>query len=173
MSFKILKVIFVILLLITLGEAGYYVYILKLGNSAQEMTQSGNQPSIFPQVTQTSLPTIQSLISSDTITYLQNMKYVKNKKIVVTIEESGYVDTIQIQPKGKATEIKLVDENGTMVTAIARDLEFWNANIFEKVANSDVPFRITDIKKGDLIMHSYQMNLTDNTDTHKFIVIPK
>ncbi len=185
--YKLLKILFVLLLFLTITEAGYYIYVLKYPikpaqnnpslapsiSSDQKIEQLRSSSSIVPQVTQTNLPTIQPLISSDSITYLQNMKFVKNKTIVVTIEESGYVDTIQLQPKGSATELKLVDENGTIISAISRDLEFWNKNLFKKIANSDVPFSITDLKKGDFIMHSYQMNITDNTDNHKYVVISK
>ncbi len=121
MSAKLLKISFVILLLVTLGELGYYVYTLNKSESSTKLanSQTGNRDSesILSQVgtTSSSQRPEDALLSQDTINFLMALKKNPNQKLHLKTETNGFVAGIDETTDKKAYILKIVDNQGKKV----------------------------------------------------------
>ncbi len=172
MSFKILKVIFVILLLITIGEAGYYFIILR------DPKSSVQNNSIPPNIT-TSLPTAiigetakqtylqdplaNAFIQSEPFQYINNSEVKEGQKFYITFDQAGIVGEIQYtNTDTNSAFIKLDTIAGEkIVKLILKD----NMKYYKEISDSGMTaIKLTDLKKGDSMILRIRENLLDSKD---------
>ena len=109
MSYKLLKVIFVILILVVIGEGGYYFYVLRTNTNGQPSINK--QVVISPQVPQQK-PTIQAGLGNGNFEpAIHPEMYDYFKKIIKDKNKEGSL-YLMIEDKGVLTDI---DKDGSLV----------------------------------------------------------
>jgi len=165
MSNKILKIVFVVLFLVVLGEVGYFFYY------------SHNQivPSVDTTKTKiTPIPTQRNgkeAINNETIEEMKNYNAGILKKSILQNTSSGKIVEIAtngINPKNNihfAIKIKLVGDNDETNTFYYNDDEI-KMIIINKTSDpiNKNPLTINDLKEGDLITINEALDMTKDPD---------
>lgn len=183
-SGKILKVVFVILLLVTIGELGYYVYVLK-GNPSKSMnTPSQNTSGSVPTQVENleAIPTsylstklngntvVERVINYDSTEYLKTVliptieasKAKSNQQFYILKVDKGIVGTIEFNPSTNLLMIQLVDEEGKEIETYHTPQRKIDKQKFLKKTNNDyLPITYEVIKKNDKITISSYFDLLD------------
>lgn len=159
MSAKILKVVFVILLLVTIGELGYYFYVLRLnplkginllGQITNDTTSTGL---IETQITSTPIPKLsleENFLNSSVFQYVQLKGQNEGQKITLTLEQSGFIGEVDLKEGQKMSpHFTIVDSNGIkIVTFIISD----TLNLFKIVKDEKIPITLNELKTGSRIV---------------------
>ncbi len=177
MSFKILKVIFIILLLITIGEAGYYVYVLRSGealNTNLATTQntssansksipSASEQSVSPPSVPLSALTTSEYIKSNIIPYLESRKKSDNQKFYFIEEIEGQIGVIDKDPSRQLTSVLIQDASGNKVIFLTFDLSKANTTqFFSSRSGKKIAITIDDIIKGENVRLTRRVDLLNN-----------
>lgn len=172
MSYKILKVIFVILLLITVGEAGYYVYILNInrGGFISNNNNISQNLTVLSQVTPT--PTVTDnnrLINQDILDFLATRKKNTGQKYYLTGEYDGYVGDFQ-EIEGEI-DFTIVDKTGNVLNRLSfkpQDLD----NIIYRVEDGKKSLiKLSDVKLGEKVHYEYKYDMKTKEETFKEITV--
>lgn len=159
-SSRLLKIIFVILLLVTLGELGYYVYLEKKDHQkAEEVVTSRTRAILVKEDLHPGekfVPLVQpktiEYFKNTFIPYLEKAVYSKHKKIYMFEEEEGFAGNVKFHEDLGRLEIEFVDKEGNHITSYYTKEEFIPYKRFNKMIDGvKTPINYTDIKKGDKI----------------------
>lgn len=186
--FRLLKVIFVILFLITIGEVGYYIYIWRGKDTSQSVANSSVNPPITSLVTQEIIeqpwckdasPTNQ--IDKSFMSKAAEIVKVEKKKLIkkayITVVYRGKVNTLQLDSSIKARVGNIDDfvlfqivnpDNGQKDYAISSPRDELKNSTFRIKKPSEDTFIVVAlddlskyIKLGDLIEAEVMMELGD------------
>jgi hypothetical protein len=173
-SAKLLKIVFVILLLVIFGELMYYLYIQfykekyaqKSGESTALIFQKNN-PSVAP----TNPPNIVGFIKRDTNQYIQKHFNRKNHKVYLTIEVNGYVKEVKDDPTKDWFYISIVDDKGELVSTEIIEKEDLNFHKFYREEKGQkLPIKYSEIKKGEKTNIKVKSNLIDNSNEIEYLL---
>lgn len=174
---KLLKIIFIILILVTLGEVGYYFIILNKGevNTKPTTSQTGNRDSqsIISQVGITSISQRpeDALISQETLDYLAWLKKNLNQKVHLKTETSGFVAGIDETTDKKAYILKIVDNQGKKVMNYVLDKQIEDDRNFYLVEGvKKTKITINDLKVNDRIIVEDEHELQNNIINISFLI---
>lgn len=150
-SARLLKIIFVILLLVTFGELGYYLYIqFSVKNNRED--NGGNKITVLNTVTSSpmaiseneignkvnkikigdnTLNTYGSLINS----FLNKFEQQKALTVVLDVEFEGIVGNVQRDSNGIATAFSVIDgENKQIIKyELSDSMKFWRSGTGKKL----------------------------------------
>ncbi|OGG15787.1 hypothetical protein A3D78_04770 [Candidatus Gottesmanbacteria bacterium RIFCSPHIGHO2_02_FULL_39_14] len=180
MSGRILKTIFVIIIFITLGEVGYYVYITF--NSAPSKSSKipffksnniSSSPTIEPIYKKSikSGQNLKPLLSDKSSEFLTNIypKYLKSKKqnnnhsIIITERINGIVGKIGFDNQENVYEISIVDDKGLILTAdFFNESNLRQAIYLKESEQGNTAIKFDQIKQGDKIEKTVKYDLTDD-----------
>jgi len=113
MSAKILKVVFVILLLVTIGELGYYVYVLKGNKSIDEKISQTREVELAPATA--SPGETEYLISEAALNYLKSRPKNKGSKYYLIGEEVGIIGEIRDDEEKGQFVFRIDDSEGNRI----------------------------------------------------------
>lgn len=161
-SYKILKIILVVFLLITLLEFGYYIFYLKKidGQKTEEVVNSRKTRATLVKEDlrpgEKFVPLIQprtiEYFKNTFIPYLEKAVYSGHKKIYMFEEEEGFAGNIKFHEDKRRLEIEFVDKEGNHVVSYYTKEAFIPYKRFNKMVDGvKTPISYTDIKKGDKI----------------------
>lgn len=157
MSYKLLKAIFVVLLVVTVFEAGYYFLVLnktKVTSDAPlapiERQALISQIQIEPSVTVS--PIEANILNSNTIRLIRGLDTNKNHKIYFVREQQGFVGEKSFSESDNLHMLKIVDENGEKIVMYFFAPEKLAAlKLFKIDGEKKSPILFSDINTGDKI----------------------
>ena len=168
MSAKLLKAVFVILLLVTIAEAGYYFYVLKKGNFQQKNNTANNsiQQMISSESANKDQENPQLKKFQESILIYQNL--VKNNtdgKVYFVMEQPGVINSISTKEEG--TFITINNYKGERIAefTINDKIKFYQIKNNEKIQISP-----QDLKINDKIIMRVEINMLTNKETVEFIL---
>lgn len=160
---KLLKILFVILLVVTVAEAGYYVYVIRINQYSDskkididEAAQNTPVPSLIvrPSPSGSANPLIKSssidFLKTEFIPYLSSIANNPAKSVSVLETYNGYVDLIKLDDPTHLLHIKVVDEKGENLISYTIPEQFIEVKRFYRVKNGvKTKIHYSDIKPGD------------------------
>lgn len=157
---KLLRIVFVILILVTLGELGYYFYILNAGKGRE-----GSQANQFASSRETSsilnnLQASETVIKADIIDFLRTRPKSENQKFYMTGEEKGYIGDITPDETNGAVQIRIVDKDGKKVINYVF-VRGKSPPFFKVVGEKKIVLTLDELKRGAAITHILKMDLSD------------
>lgn len=174
-SYRLIKIVFVVLVLLTLTEAGYYLYFMY--SSKDYKSSVNHDPSSAAQnmiltVTPSQVPdNIAALISKDTRRIIQNYLSKKNHSLYIIDEVSGYVKGLKEPGKEGYSYIEIADETGnTISTQIIENEDIPRYKFYSMVDNQKNPIKITDIRPGEKIITRVQTDLITDESIIEYII---
>lgn len=160
MSAKLLKISFVILLLVTAGELGYYFYILNAGKGRE-----GSQANQFASSRETrsilnNLQTSETVIKADIIDFLRTRPKSENQKFYMIGEEKGYIGNVIPDEINRTVQINIVDKDGNKVVnyVLSRSKSY---PLFMVTEGKKTAVTIDQLQKGFSITHTLKMDLSE------------
>lgn len=179
MSYKILKVIFVILLFVTIGEAGYYFFVLKYPKSSNQnnslqpsITASviPSAPSEAPKQTYSQDPLVSAFIKSEPFQSINNSEVKEGQKFYITFDQAGFIGDIQYTNTDQNSAfIKLDTKAGKkIIKLILRD----NMKYYKESSDSGMTsIKLSDLKMGNSVILRIREDLLDpSIKTTEFIL---
>lgn len=171
----LMKVLIVVLLVVTAGEALYYVYIVYSNNKMNIASQSGQLaalPSIAVQNPATSAGLLKAdrAVTAQTMTILDRRLNGTKKEFMPTAyvysELQGQIVSVTDQPfttiDGKTSYsvgFLVKSPSGATTHFTFTGSEASQMKVFLVNKNVETPINITDIKKGDMILIKHKVNL--------------
>ena len=157
---KLLKIVFIILILVTIGEVGYYFYIVKfksstdqIGSSSQvqsnQLDDSAAQPSLHPRAT---IKVEQKEFNERTEMIQEN---VLTSSVISDRFESEILalDTDGGVKDNFVYKVKLTLKVGEMgVDFLLNDSGFERVKVHQLSGNKEIPITFADLKPGDKII---------------------
>lgn len=111
-SYRLLKIIFVILLLITLGELGYYVYIQF---NREKYVQKDSSATL--KISQYSKDNLYNAVQTSAKQFIDRYRPNDSQKFTIVVEQYGYIKDIKYGPNSKSPSyIILGDEDGNIIS---------------------------------------------------------
>lgn len=174
MSARLLKISFVILLLVTVGELGYYFYILNAGKGA-EISQNGQIAS--SRETSSILSNVQTsetVIRGDTIDFLRTRPKSENQKFYMIGEEKGRIGNLIPDEVNKTVQVNIVDTNGNKVVNYVLS-QSKSYPLFMVIDGKKEGINVNQLQKGLLFSHKLKMDLSepDKILEEEFLVYEK
>ena len=178
---KLLKIVFIILVLVTAGELGFYFYIRK-GNQTQNIKNQDATPIQITPINYMGLGEDQDnpglLIKQSTINYLKNdfipsLEKIKSgiySKIYIVEEQVGVVG--QVYFDSFPIWIRINDEKGNEIATYHITQSRIDKQKFKKEiggVNSDISYK--EINVGDKINVLTYINLITYTDSYQDYII--
>lgn len=162
---KLLKILFVILLVVTVAEAGYYVYVLKVNSTSKSAQVLQTRQSTQEQSTPTSVtvspaatdPYIDTFLNTQSIQYMRNFGRRDNQSLYLSFEQTGWVKNIHnATTTDTSAGFTLVDESDTKIITLVHTptLKYIKVNGLTRT-----PIVFSDIKEGYKIILRYQDDL--------------
>jgi hypothetical protein len=179
---KLLKILFVILLIITVSEAGYYLYIYQVNQSSNiSSNKIGNFTINVPTL---AIPTkevfpakpnepIETLLAKGRIEQLGSVKFYNHEnqnngfKFYLTTEQTANVSTIQDQGNG-SLKLTLVDDTGAVITGLIIDKRLTVYKLINGIRN---PASIYDIKIGSGVIYVIKSNILIKEKSNEELVL--
>jgi len=164
---KVLIIIFFVLLVITLGEIGYYFFYQPVNKSASTTNQS---PSPTPQTISSEK---NQAINKDTLDNLLFLKKGIVKSSLLTTEYQGSI--IEIDDKGGTNsagqfeyklKIKIKSDSGDTNSFYYNDSEINKIKVFYLDKDQKTPYFLNKLKVGDKILIKDIYNLLENIDNN-------
>ncbi len=155
---KLLKVVFVILILVTFAELSYYLYILKiessgkLANSQPVSSRELESNLLQAQSTFSTQRPENALLSEDNLLYLSQL--VKNpfQKLLLRTETDGYVGGIDEINDKKFRILKIVDSEGKkIINYVLNKKRGDDRHFYLVVGDKKTEISIEDLKVNDKI----------------------
>lgn len=165
MSAKLLKISFVILLLVTLGELGYYFYVSQK-NKVEVSSTDQNRLVQISQSVQNEKYEGSPLINETLIGYLRSRKQTNNQKFYLTEEAFGHISDL-FESQGEQG-IVIVDDNNKRVITVTHDDKM---KYFRKVGDNQVSMSRKDMKVGDKILFKSYTDLVTNIEISAEVII--
>lgn len=180
---KLLKIVFVILIVVTIAELGYYIYLQKKNTSIDTNRQqevpsntTPTQSTTTPPLVETQAPTTELLLTNFTNTAaFQYADFIKNKNdqnLYLVFEQSGFVKDIDYgETEGSTPRFTVVDAKGDkIVTHVYKpDMKF-----YKEVAEEKQLINFKDIKDGNRIVIRIQDDLiTSQNIVTEYIIYEK
>jgi len=174
---KLLKVIFIVLVLVTIGELGYYFYIK--GNSREKsntptpnitisQAQSDTGP---PSPSATRHPLEESFASSGIFEYINRKGQNDGQKLKIIFEQHGRVGEVALTQVGKSSpHFTIVDERGKKIaTFVISD----TLRLYSFEGEKKIPFTVTNLKSGDKIVFRIENDLVSSKElSEEFLIYP-
>ena len=190
-SIKLLKTIFIILLLGIISELFYYVYIQssvknnyqpEIRNTAVKSTKQISNDELINSVDNCTLgkmlyksiktekSSTDALIDTKTIEYLKTFKKNNNQKVTLVLEIKGNIGDI-IYHEGGYALLKLVDNEGKNITDVSIRVNENKPIFFSIINNKKLPLSLKEIKKGDRVIYKSQIDMSNTqVSNYEFIV---
>lgn len=157
MSYKILKVIFVILLLVTIGEAGYYIIVLKNPMNTNDLSAVKLPDNL--------IPTPSVVIISDVLDSLRLNRYKPGRTFYLIQEITGIVgEAKEAQDQyGPFISITINDRNNNKISSIFyKPAEIGKVRFVKMSGDKETDITYKDLKAGDKISFYDKTNLSDD-----------
>lgn len=166
MSFKILKVIFVILLLVAIGEGGYYFIVLRIPKK-KEMTEAvlvsnNTSPATIPAETESLNkiyePSIEDLIANSNILKTAKRWGIREgQSFTIILEQKGVVTNVRyVKEKKIEPSFTVADNSGTRLFTLLYNP---NVKLYSTLTETKKQIGLADLKTGDKIIIKYEVNL--------------
>lgn len=174
---KLLKVIFVILVLVTIGEVGYYFYILKgntLGiNIPWQKTgvspipiESGTTSNPIP-----SYPQRKELSLSEVFDFFSQYKLNKGQDVFIVVENKGRLGKVEMINEGKRLAIEILSDDGQILNSFAHKIEDAQYLFYKQSDNTRTALQISELKVGDQVTEIHKINAFDpKTRTVEYLI---
>ena len=176
-SAKILKIVFVILLLVTVGELAYYVYI-QFSIKNDQVSKNQNTAAIVPkdllqgttseekQSAITFKRPTDALLSEQNLLFLGKMAKNSNQKLYLKTITTGLIGGINESSDGKNLIVRINDDRGNKIMNYVWSKEKTDGLVFYKVEDEkNIPITIKDLKVNDKIRIDDEHNVSDSTVT--------
>lgn len=170
--YKLLKVLFIILLLISIIEGGYYFLVLKYPKEATSNNllplrpTESYIPTVISQVPKQIFyqePLANAFIKSEPLQFINNSEVKEGQKFYITFDQSGIVGEVQYTNTSSSSAfIKLVSKSGEKIVKL-----ILNDKIKYYQENSDsgiTVIKLSDLKKGDKVVLRLREDLLDSND---------
>ncbi|GAB4219532.1 MAG: hypothetical protein Fur009_6160 [Candidatus Microgenomates bacterium] len=164
MSEKLLKAIFVILLVVLLGEVGYLFYTSKKTNNNQQINNV--------QTPSSQIDYSKYVINSNQINYLKNLQWTDFDKnnLYYIVENEGYVKNLkEISPNRFSFDI--YNENNEI---LAKDIRIpiipdAKLTVYQESNNNLYLSNISNLKEGQKIKFQWKYDMTKNPDGNDLV----
>lgn len=176
---RLLKIVFFLLLIITIAELGYYMFVLSANNNnkpaesedAREKKANTVSPKSLADERDSSI--FDNLLNPSVVEFLKeyNIGNNSNQHFLVVIEQLGYISDIEYDTTNtKPIKISVADENGSHIVnyLLNESMEF------RLKGNPDTPPKLIDIrelKKGQKIKFTDQVNLFNTENRKTFFLV--
>lgn len=148
-SARLLKIVFVILILVTIGELGFYFYIKNKPESSSNNLTKINNPN--------------PLIKSDTISkmadYLGKLKKNDSTSVYYLMEQRAFIGEIKIggvgEQTGKWAGIFIVDKNKNKIGSLTVQIDGASQGkhlLYKMVKDAKTPIPVSEAKVGDPVV---------------------
>ena len=176
---RILKIVFILLLVITIAELGYYVFVLsaKNNNKPTELaaTLENKADIVSPKslANESNSSIFDKLLNPSVLEFLKEYKIGNNtnQHFLVVIEQLGYISDIEYDTTNtRPVKISVVDENGSHIVNYTLN----ETMAFYLKENPDTPSRsmdIVDLKKGQKIKFTDQVDLFTATNRKTYFLV--
>lgn len=175
---KLLKTIFIILLLITLGELGYYVYVINGGGLNAKLAT--NQPNLArdsesvlsqDQITKNTQRPEDALVSQQILDFIGALKKNPNQKFHLKTETNGFVGGIDELNDKRYYVLKIVDSQGKKIMnyVLAKDKAV-DSHFYLVEGDKKTAITINDIKVKDKIAVEDEHEVRDNIIVVNFFI---
>lgn len=168
---RILKAIFIILVLVTLGEFGY-LYILTRSNQNKVAIDLTAQTINNSQYSKEVNLLTDNFNNSDIMVWVKNKGWNNSIKLNLVSEKSGSASEVGYDESGNA-KLTLVDENGNRITTnIIHSKELIAGGFFFRNENGKkTEISFDEIKVGNYIEYFYYQNLMNLSDNKNEYII--
>lgn len=163
---KLLKAVFVILILITFAELSYYLYLNFYVKPQKSSITDDRTITIDNNTSSQKKPTDEeaSLFGNDLMRYILAHQNIPSQKFYLTQEVEGYVGKIGFDNVVNEDQIYIVDKSGQKIVDIHISDDFKPRVKFLKEENGkETIIDMSDIKKGDRIFHRQITDIFDKT----------
>ncbi len=154
---KLFKIIFVILLLVVLGELGYYLVTLNKGEVRTKPTTTQRPKD--------------ALVTQEVLDFIGALKKSPNQKFHLRTETTGFIEGVSETTGGEAYILKIVNNKGKKVMNYVLDKQIKNDNAFYLVENDKkTKITINDLKINDKITVNDEHEIRDNIINVDFFI---
>jgi len=178
-SNKILSIIFILLLLVLIGEVVYLITTEqnKISQSKDIPRTEALTPSPttnLPLLTEEQRKIIESVKNGSAAAYLNNFKNTSKRKVSLIIEQTGFIGDITDDKGNEKTYLKIIDEeNNKIVTFILDQINIPKTTFYKIENNGQISIGVNDIKKGDKITIRIIGGITEDTNRSEFFIYEK
>lgn len=169
-SAKILKFIFIILLLVTLGEVGYYIYVSNAKDTKSIVTNDKAIPSVAIQATSNNKivdPETYNKYIKSVETAFKRAKQNKDLKLSLVFEQKGLVSIFLDKENNNKPSITIVDENGQKIFSLG---ENYNQHLFKVENGEKRQITINEVKNGNKITDIEYFNVYNSTSSAEVLI---
>lgn len=172
-----LKVIFLILITVILGEVGYYIYTFKTSIISTKPVDSQIETrdilsNIYPSVTTTSSSRPkEALVQQEVLDFIKSLQKSPNVKFHLKTETNGFIGGISEINDNKSYLLKIVDNQGKKVLNYVLAKEGVNNNHYYLVADDKkTTISFANLKVNDKILIVDEHEVRDNIIDMSFFI---
>ncbi len=165
--YRTLKILFVILLVLTITEAGYYIYVLKY-----PIKPAQNNPSLAPSISSDqkidrSAYLFDQITASDPYQFVKHFGMNDNQNLYLILEQKGIA---QIDKSDDGKDIYLTIQNDQHKKIVSINIVN-SLKITKIVKGEKTPISKDQIKTGDNILYTLKGDLVDQKKSSGEITI--
>jgi hypothetical protein len=173
---KLLKIVFVILLLVTIGEAGYYIYILRFAGSSNYPAalfpgSAAITPTVILPPSSYNTKSIENhFLESPILDTVERTGKRSGQKVSLVYEQEGVINTIFFQEGNPNPSINIFDNDGKRIVTIIGNQ---NVEFMKKMDGEERVMDFKDLKEGDKIVIREVTDLLNNRTKNDYIIYPE